>query len=362
MSVLDRYILKEFLKIFLLSVIVMITFYLMVTFIDMAGYFFKFKASLEQVARYMLFKIPVALFHVTPICVLIASVLTISGFSRSSELVAMKAAGMSMLRIALPVIMAGSVISLLSFLDSEYLSHQAERETKRIYHEEIRKLPRKVMFSGDRFWYKADDGAIWNVGRIDTANHKLIDISIFDFDPKGARTLKRTLASEAVIENGEWVMKNVIVRKFGKRGSFTEKKLDKAKLGRPMIKLSELTKVKLEPEEMNLRQLRALIKETKSKGYDATKYVADMHSKIGFPLISFIMPFFAIPMGVRSSRAGGTMLGIGVAVVIGVVFWFSFSMSMAFGAAGRLYPLLAAYGAHGMFGMVGLFMLLTDRQ
>jgi lipopolysaccharide export system permease protein len=362
MNLLDKYLFKEFLRIFLLSVIVMITFYLMVTFIDMAGYFFKFKASLEQVFRYMLFKGPVALLHVTPICVLLASVLTINGFARSSELVAMKAAGISMLRIATPLLLIGFVISLLSFLNGEYLSHQAERETKRIYYEEIRKLPRKAMFSGDHFWYKADDGAVWNIGKIDPTSHSLIDISIFDFNPDGTKTLKRTIARKIKSKNGDWIMQGVTIYKFGEKGQFTEEKWESKKLDRAIIEIGELTKVRLDPEEMNLQQLQVLIEDTRNRGHDTSKYVADMHSKIGFPLISFIMPFFAIPIGVRSSRVGGTMLGIGVAVVIGVVFWFSFSMLMAFGAAGRIYPVLAAYGTHGIFGMVGLFMLLTDRQ
>ncbi len=362
MKIFDRYILTEFFRIFLLSMIVMMAFYEMVTFIDMAGYFFKFKATFDMIARFMIFKMPMALFHVTPICVLLASVLTISDMSRNSELIAMKSCGMSMARISAPIVLAAAAISFVSFLDSEYLFHLAAKETNRIYYEEIKKQKRKALFSQDRFWYRADNGSVWNIGLLDPKKKILKDVGIFNFDPQGVRIVNRVSADEARFENGRWILKNFVERGFSEDGSFVERRWDERSLPASAIKTEDLNKVRLDPEEMNLSQIKNYIKNIKSKGYDATKYIADMHAKIGFPLISLVMPLLAIPLGVRSSRSGGLMVGIGIAVVIGVVFWFSFSMGLAFGRAGRLPPALSAYGAHCLFAMIGLYMLFTDRQ
>ena len=362
MKIIDRYVLKEFFRIFIMSMIVMIAFYEMVTFIDKAGYFFKFKATFDMMARYLLFKIPMGLFHVTPICVLLASVLTIGGLSRNSELVAMKSTGMSMLRIAMPIILAGTAISAFSFANSEYLFPMTARETKRIYYDEIKKQTRNTLFSKDRFWYKADDGSIWNVGQIDTTSKTLRDLSIFRFNNDNSKIIKRVSASQGAVVNGEWIFKDYVELTFSASGGFDRRRWDKRSFPAGMVPTEDLTQVKLDPEEMNLKQMRTYIKDIKAKGYDATQYVVDVHGKIGFPLISFVMPFLAIPLGARSSRSGGALIGIGVAVVIGVVFWFSFSMGLSFSRAERLPALLGAYGAHCAFLMVGLYMLLTDRQ
>ncbi|MBI4829619.1 MAG: LptF/LptG family permease [Nitrospinae bacterium] len=284
---LDRYILREFFRIFLLSLLAMMAFYEMVTFIDMAGYFFKFKAPPTVIGRYMLYKIPMALFHVTPICVLLASVLTMAQFSRTSELVAMKVAGMGLWRVAAPVIAASGAVSAV------------------------------------RARYTADG---------------------------------------AELVNNQWVFTNLTQRKFAASGRFTEQRWDKAPLDGRLVALEDLGRARLDPEEMNLEQIREYIRDIRAKGYNTAVYVADMHAKIAFPLITLVMPLLAIPLGARSSRSGGMLAGIVVAVVIGVTFWFMFSMSVAFGRAGRLPPEVAAYGAHVVFGLTGLWMLVTDRR
>lgn len=182
MKILDRYILAEFFRIFFLSLATLTVFYEMVVFLDMVGYFVKFGASTDEIARYMTFKIPMAIFHLTPICVLLAALLTSATLSRYAELTAMKGAGRSTLRIAAPILIASAAISGLMFLDSEYLFPMAARETNRIYIEEIKGQERKTLFSKEGFWYTSDDGAIWNIGHIDLANRKMSDLSIFRFD------------------------------------------------------------------------------------------------------------------------------------------------------------------------------------
>ncbi|HEB71125.1 MAG TPA: LPS export ABC transporter permease LptG [Nitrospirae bacterium] len=362
MRTFDKYILTEFFRIFMLSLIVMVSFYEMVTFIDMSGYFFKFKATFDMMSRYMIFKMPMALFHVTPICVLLASVLTISDMSRNSELIAMKSVGMSMARIALPIIVAAGGISFVSFIDSEYLFTIAAKETNRIYYEEIKHQKRKGLFSQDKFWYMADDGSIWNIGLMDIKNKTIKDVGVFRFDKSGSKIVKRVTADSGKLVDGSWILENYVERDFTSGGQFTERVWPRRSLPEDSIKFDDLNKVKLNPEEMNLAQIQKYIENIKSKGYDATRYVAEMHAKIGFPLITLVMPLLAIPLGARSSRSGGILIGIGVSVVIGVTFWFTFSMGLAFGKAGRLPPYLSVYGAHVLFAMTGLYMLFTDRQ
>lgn len=362
MKIADKYVLREFLKIFLLSLTTLLVFYEMVVFLDMVGYFVKFGATTDMVARYMLFKIPMGVFHVTPICVLVASILTMGGMSRHSEITAMRAAGMSLARISAPIIIASVVVCALAFLDSEKMFHLAARESNRIYYEEIKRQPRKGLFTNERIWYKAADGSIWNIGHLDTTKKEIRDISIFRFDPQGERLVSRLSAPLGRAGANGWKLTACVERTFGDVGSFEESLKKECTLPGAVITEEELKKAQLDPEEMNLEQMREYIRDIKTKGYDHTRYTADMHAKIAFPLINVVMPLIAIPLGVRSSRRGGTMIGVGVAVVTGALFWFMFSMGVAFGQAGKLAPWLSVYGAHLLFAAIGVMMFAASER
>jgi len=360
-KVIDRYIISEFMSAFLGAFAVMVVFYEMVSFIDMAGYFFKHAAPLDVIFRYLLFRIPMALFHVTPICVLLAATLTMASMSRFSEVTALKAAGMSLLRIAAPMIAAAAAISALAFMDSEYVFHLAAKETTRIYYEEVKKQTRKTAFQSSHIWYMADDGAIWNIGAMDYVKMTMLDVSLFAFDPQGQMTSRVTAASARYNGSG-WTLKSLVKITFDGKGGFTGENVASMEFPKEAIPVEDLKKERLDPEEMNLAEISRYIGDTRAKGYDATSYVAEYYGKIAFPFISLIMPFIAVPLGARSSRSGGFLFGIMVSVVIGVTFWFLFSMGLAFGRAGRLPPFLAAFGAHFAFLMAGLYMLTTRRQ
>lgn len=362
MKIADRYVLREFLKIFLLSLVTLMVFYEMVVFLDMVGYFVKFGATTDMVARYMLFKIPMGAFHVTPICILLASILTMGAMSRHSEITALRAAGMSLARISAPVLAASFIIGALAFLDSEKLFHLAARESNRIYYEEIKRQPRKGLFASERIWYKADDGSIWNIGNLDTSKREIRDVSIFRFDRDGVRLASRMTASFGKAGANGWSLAGCVERTFGSNGGFEEVFSDKCVLPGDVITEEELKTAQLDPEEMNLEQMRAYIRDIKTKGYDPTRYTADMHAKIAFPLINIVMPLIAIPLGVRSSRRGGAMIGVGVAVVTGAVFWFMFSMGVAFGQTGKLAPWISVYAAHVFFAAAGMMMFAASER
>jgi len=250
----------------------------------------------------------------------------------------------------------------LAFLDSEYLFPLAAKETNRIYIEEIKEQTRNSLFTKDRFWYKSDDGAIWNIGHVNIDKRTLSRLAFFRFDADHRRIVSRVTADEGRIEGENWVFANYVERTFATGGAFAEERWDVKRTPLSLIASDDFAKVALDPEEMNLAQMSAYIRDLKTKGYDTTRYQAEKHAKIAFPLISLVMPLIAFPLGIRSSRAGGALVGIGVALAIGAAFWFMFSMGVAFGRAGRLPSEFSAYAPHALFASLGLYLLLSKRQ
>ena len=361
MKTIDKYILSQFLSIFFAAFVTLVAFYVMIVYRDYVGYFVEYEATSSMVIRYLLFKIPMAVFHVTPICVLVAALLTSVSMSRHSEMTALKAAGVSLVRISAPIIIVSALISGISFANSEYLFSIAARETTKIYEEELKGRKRKTLFAKDRFWYRADDGAIWNIGHINTEQKKAVDISIYFFDSQKGRVVRRITAESGLLDNHMWVFKDYVERDFDAGGVAKERFYKNKNMPAGSFDSEDFNKVKLNPDEMNLAQISEYIADLEAKGYDTTRYTVDWHGKVAFPLITFVMPFIAIPMGVSSSRKGGAMVGVAVALIIGAVFWFLFSMGVALGRAGRLPPPVAAYTAHVLFTATGLLMIFSRR-
>ena len=91
---------------------------------------------------------------------------------------------------------------------------------------------------------------------------------------------------------------------------------------------------------------------------NATRYVVDMWAKISSPFICFVLAIVGVAFSIRSSRSGGVALGVAIAIGIGAIYLVLFHASLSFGHAGRLPPILAAWGPNAIFSWEGLIFSL----
>jgi lipopolysaccharide export LptBFGC system permease protein LptF len=115
-----------------------------------------------------------------------------------------------------------------------------------------------------------------------------------------------------------------------------------------------------EPELMNFGQLRAYITELKSSGYNVLDHEVGLHRKIAFPFVTLVMTLIAVPFAVTTGRRGA-MYGIGVGIVLALVYWTMISVFAAFGQGGLIDPVLAAWAPNLIFGAAAVYLLLTVR-
>ena len=115
-----------------------------------------------------------------------------------------------------------------------------------------------------------------------------------------------------------------------------------------------------EPDLMNFPQLRAYITELRSSGYDVLEHEVGLHRKIAFPFVTLVMTLIAVPFAVTTGRRGA-MYGIGVGIVLALVYWTMISVFAAFGQGGLIDPMLAAWAPNLVFGAAAVYLLLTVR-
>jgi lipopolysaccharide export system permease protein len=113
---------------------------------------------------------------------------------------------------------------------------------------------------------------------------------------------------------------------------------------------------------MTYAELLAYIREIQASGYDATRYKVDLYSKLSYPLLNVIMVLIGIPFAIKTGRSGGVALSIGVSVIIGFIYGIVFYVFISFGKSGILPPIFACWIPTFLFGLAGIFTLMSLRQ
>ena len=359
MKIIDRYILIEFFKLFAATMTVLLSLFVLVTFFDLINDFLAGGAKFSRVVYYFILKMPEALFFMTPMAVLLSSVLTFSVLSRNREVIIMMSCGLSAFRIVLPVLVAALLLSILSFLNGDLLMPASWKQSEQVYYVDIKNKEFIGTRRLDRVWIKTPSGAVWNIAHLDVPAGRLYDVTVMEFSPDRAYFSKVITGRTAFLKDGRWVFKDGLVRSFDVDGGFEEEPYE-TKSFEYGIDFETLKRSEKKPQEMTFKEIRKYIERIRTAGYDDTRYMVDMYVKISFPLVALVMAFIAIPFGLKTSRAGGLFAGIALSLFLGFVFWFLFSMGVSLGYSGKLPPLLASTGAHLLFLMFAGYKMITQ--
>jgi lipopolysaccharide export system permease protein len=195
---------------------------------------------------------------------------------------------------------------------------------------------------------------------LDPKKKALRGVTLYEFDDR-FRCIKRIDASEVQWTNGKWKFYDGSVRDFDESGSiqmtpFKEKDF-------PMKEdWGVFQKTERDSDEMSYTELQTYIQKIQASGYDATRYLVALHSKLSYPLLNLIMLLIGIPLALKTGRSGGGSLSIGVSVLIGFSYGIIFYLFISFGKSGILPPLLASWFPTVLFALAGIFTLMSIRQ
>jgi lipopolysaccharide export system permease protein len=201
--VLHRYVIREYLKIFALSLSSLILIYIVVLFFQKMSLFNRFQAPFYLMFEYLLYKIPEATFQWTvPYVALLSTLLTLGNLSHYSEITAFKAGGISPYRITLPLIFIVLIISFLSLLENDYLVSFTNQKTRCLLDVKVRKEPPTSFLKNYKIWYRSDH-RIFNIQVLDPKKKALKGFTLYEFDDQ-FRCVQRIDANEARWVDEKW--------------------------------------------------------------------------------------------------------------------------------------------------------------
>lgn len=358
LQILNRYITREFLKVFFLSLSAFILIYLVVDVLDNVNRFIKRDVSLSTTMQFFMFKIPLIVLQVVPVATLLSSVITLGILSRNNEIVAAMASGISLYRVVAPIIGISILISILSFIGNESVLPYTNHRARHIENVALKKGKPLGSFKQNRIWYRSHN-AVYNIDLFDPERNTLKGVTIYYLD-KDFKLSARIDAETARWVDEKWLFYNVSSRSFHNGEEVKMERWSEKVIPIPEVP-DDFKIVEKSTDEMSYINLRNYVMKIRAEGYDATKYVVDMHARIAFPFVNLIMPLLGIPFALRTERGKGIVRGVGISIVISFAYWVMLSFSLSLGHSGILPPIVSAWIANLIFLMLGVFMLLHVR-
>ena len=356
-NLLDRYVGKQYLKIVMLAFVGLLGIFYIATFVDLSDKLFKGETSALTILEYFLYATPQYVSYVLPVSALVATLVTVGMLTKSSELTVMKACGISLYRVSLPLFLFSLLWSGVLFAMGESFLADANRRAEAIRHV-IRGGSPQTFDLLNRKWIVSPDGSIYHYFHFDPNRVELNGLTIYRFPDDDWRLRARTYATQVVFDDG-WHGHDVWVREFGAdpdAGTFERFEHHELDIEPPDYFATEQP----DAERMSYQELDRYIGDLEASGVDVVSLRVDLERKLSFPFVTLILTLIAVPFAVTSGRHGA-MYGIGIGILLAMSYWIVISIFGAIGSAGVLTPMLAAWTPNVLFGGSAVYMLLTVR-
>jgi lipopolysaccharide export system permease protein len=293
-----------------------------------------------------------------PAAVLLASLMTFGSLSRHGEITAMKANGVSLYRASLSPIIISVIISIIAFLISEFITPYTNRKAEYIRYVKVQKREVSGALKQNEIWYRGKKG-IYNFKIFDQKTNTLQGVTIYYLNRK-FELMMRADAERAVWKNGKWDFYNAMITRFPSAKSPSLEWMKNGTMDIPEGP-SDFNIFQEDAEKMGYFELKKYIRKLQSEGYDATRYLVDMHGKIAFTFVSIILVLIGISFSLKSERSGGVAQSIGTGIALGFSYWIIYAFTINIGRSGTIPPLLSAWTADIIFGSAAVIMFFRVR-
>ena len=354
MKILDRYIIRELLDPFAfgLGAFTLIMSASMVLFQLVRAVVVNGMPFIVAVQLF-LFKLPSIVIYIFPMATLLATLLAIARLSGDSELIAFRAAGVSLYRLVAPIFAFGLVISLVSLLFYEVVVPEGNRAATELT--AVTRVEKAPKIQENVFVPEIENGVLKRIffaRRMSGGEMEGVLVQEF----QDGRLSQLVNAKTAKYEGREWLFRDGTIYILSDVGEY--KHLIKFDEQRVAIKFSpsDFQVDDRSPEEMNFRELAATIRKKEKMGLDLTDLKIQLHYKVAIPFASLVFTLLGAPLGLNPTRRSSS-IGLGLSVI--VLFFYYLLMFLSMSAAQLRYfpPVVAAWLPNIATGGAGLYIL-----
>ncbi len=361
--ILDEYVLREFLTTLGLVLISFVLLLLVFTFFELLGDIIRNRTPLVTVGEYLINLTPSMIYIITPLSVLISVLVTFGALNRSNELTAMKATGISLYRVVLPIFVIASILAGALFIFDEVYLPSANRRQEAL-RSTIKGKPAQTFLRPDQKWMfghqePGKPGRIFYYQFFDPDQDKFANISVFEFDPETFSISRRIFATSAQWEPRleRWVFENGWDRSIHGEAVTSYLPFDVKTFPEIGEEPSYFKKESRQSQEMSFGELRRYIRDLRQSGFDTMRLRVQLNRKLAYPLITLVMAVLAVPFALSMGRRG-SLTGVAIAIGVAIAYSVVAGLFEAMGNVNMLPPLMAAWSPDLLFALAGGYLLL----
>lgn len=353
---LDRYVLKQFVWAFGLILLGALVVFTTADFTERTDDIFENDVPGQVIVNFYKYQILQRIYDIAPFVVLVTTLAVFGMLSKSNEVVAAKASGISVFRLAVPALIGAlAVAGVCGGLQARVLpsSNQkmAQLEDRIRGHQVVRSYRR-----ADRNWLFGQGRYIYNYLGYDRTERSIRRLQVFEFDEKH-RLVRRLYADRATYVGDGWRFEDAWYRTFDGITTTEFKRFEQPVIDHfpetPEYFEGEVRK----PAALSFAELSDYIRELEGSGQKVPDLKVELHKKIGYPAICLVMALVALPFSFRLGRKGA-LYGVGIGIVLGMVFLAVFAVFTTLGNTGVLGPLVAVWSPSIAFILMSLYMFL----
>lgn len=358
MRILARYLIAQYLKIFAFAILLTTGLFVLGDFFNRIGDLTSYGSQAPVIVTYFLFRIPEALVTTYPAAALMSCLLSLGLLVRHREVLAMRACGISTVRLAAPLLATTALLSVAVLIFNETVVPPAASSARAVKDVSIKRKQYAGAYNSSSLWFQDRQG-FFNVEYFDANSEELHGISLYQTDPN--LHLQRVITVPKAVWRGDrWDLRQGTVRSVTTSGDFETRQLQAGEL--------ELTDAPVEfrhkrrkSDEYNYRDLREQIGRLEARGLDIIEFRVDLYYKLAVPFSGLVSVFFGFPLATRGGRRGSLATNVALGMAVAFAYWSTSAVTVALGHNGDLPPLVAAWAGNAIFTAIGaLFYLGRD--
>jgi lipopolysaccharide export system permease protein len=306
--------------------------------------------------RYVGLRVPILVSRFLPFSVLLGTLIAFVGLNQSSEVVAMKAAGLSAHQILAPLIVASIVIAAALFAFNEGVVVNSTRVVNAWTDNGYKPVPRASGILGNVWVLNGDD--LIRAGIVGGRPFVAQDVTIYDREGGMLHRVIRAAKAVPDPKSGAWQLQNVrlydadmnVVRRLP------------AMTAMEGVTANQLTLARVDPTQLDYWTLRERTRELEAGGRPVDEARAGLAHKISGPLSTLLMPLLAAIAAFGLARSGQVLVRAVIGMALGFAYFVADNFSLAMGGAGTYPPVVAAWAPFFLFLLIGETVLIRTEE
>ena len=348
MNILDRYLLKDYLKAFFVGFLFFSALVIVVRLLDKDIKHFDEGITYLTAVKIVLYQAPRRIMEIVPVSGFVAIFFVLGRMVRNNEFIAMKAGGISAYRILTPVIVVTLILCIVFAIFYD-------RVASPIYHE-ANLLQKRVRPKHGRYLvFKGKDNRFFYSHQISLDDKEINKLTIWESDESGE--LQRIIYAKKATWNEEyWQLSHGGIRLFENGTEIGYETFDERSIERYEDPARFIGSDK-DPRAMTIKELKEQIAYKKDAGQISRIEHVKLHHKIAYPFAAVVVVMLGAPIAIRYGKAG-FFAGLVIAFFLVFIYWaISFATLEGLSENGKLHPFLACWGANIIYGIVGTLLI-----